>query len=283
MAGFRTAMRNPLRRSGAQRQAQRLPLSRRRSTAGLAPIFVTLASIGLWQIIYAARVATPGTLPSPVQVADQLGTLFGTSSYWQSILDTCMTWALGLAISALVAIPLGVLLGASRTAFGVSRATVDFVRTLPPVALVPVVALLYGATLTSALVLVVFATLWPLLLQTMYGIRSVDPIARDTARAYQLRGRDKLARVWLPSALPYVATGLRIASTMSLLLAVGAEFIAGSPGLGKSIALTEDALMTTAMYAYIFTAAALGVVLTALIVQLERRVLSWHPSQRRAI
>jgi ABC-type nitrate/sulfonate/bicarbonate transport system permease component len=282
MPGFRAWRREPSQHTEAQRQAHRLPLSRRRSTIILAPIVVILASIGAWEIIYLAGVVTPGTLPSPPQVASELGTLFGTSSYWQSILDTCITWALGLLISALIAIPVGVLLGASPGAFRASRATIDFFRTLPPVALVPVVALLYGATLTTALVLVVFATLWPLLLQTMYGIRSIDSVAKDTARAYDLSRWEKVRWVWVPSALPYMATGLRISSTMSLLLAVGAEFIAGSPGLGKSIAISEDALMTNEMYAYIFTAAIIGVILTVILVQGEKRVLSWHPSHRKA-
>lgn len=253
---------------------------------GRAPVLaaqIGLVAIALvaWYLAAISSIATRGTLPTPGAVAGELGTLVVTGSYWQSVFDTVETWALGLVIASLIAIPLGYFLGANALAYRASRATVDFVRTLPPVALIPVVALLYGVTLKSALVLVVFATVWPLLVQSMYGIRQLDEVVRDTARTYHL-GRWRTALiVRLPGALPFISTGMRIASTMSLFLAVGVELIAGSPGLGASIAVAESTYQTTEMYAYIVTAAFVGVVLTALLVLGERRVLRWHSAYRK--
>jgi ABC-type nitrate/sulfonate/bicarbonate transport system permease component len=253
---------------------------------GRAPVLVAQVGLvaiaaGAWYLAAISSIATPGTLPTPGAVAGELGDLVVTGSYWQSVFDTVETWALGLVIASVIAIPLGYLLGANALAYRASRATVDFVRTLPPVALIPVVALLYGVTLKTALVLVVFATVWPLLVQSMYGIRQLDTVVRDTARTYQL-GRWRTAWVVrLPGALPFISTGMRIASTMSLLLAVGVELIAGAPGLGASIAVAQSTYANTEMYAYILTAAILGVLLTSLLVIAERRVLNWHPAYRR--
>jgi ABC-type nitrate/sulfonate/bicarbonate transport system permease component len=249
----------------------------------LLQIVVLVAAVLVWQLLYAVEVATHGTLPSPISVGEELWTLAGTSAFWHSILQTFTAWGLGLLIAAVIAIPVGIFLGASSTAYRASRSTIDFVRTLPPIALIPIIALLYGATVKTSLVLIVFASLWPLMLQAMYGIRQLDPVARDTARTYRL-GRWRTARsVLLPSALPYIGTGVRISSAMSLLLAVGVEFIAESPGLGKNIAAAQAGYRIVEMYAYIVTAAFLGVLLTAAIIFAERRLLGWHPSHRKAV
>jgi ABC-type nitrate/sulfonate/bicarbonate transport system permease component len=246
-------------------------------------VLVVVAVIGLWELAYVGKISDPTALPSPGSVGKELWTLLGTSAYWSSILHTLTTWALGLAIASVIAVPIGILIGASGGAYRASRATIDFARTLPPVALVPAVALLYGAKPLTALILVVFATTWPMLLQTMYGIRQVDPVARDTARTYRLGVARTVGFVWIPSALPFIATGLRIASTMSLFLAVGAELIAGPPGLGQSIAIEQASDQAVPMYAYIFTAACLGIVLTFLVMRVERRVLRWHSSYRPVV
>ncbi len=262
-------------------------ISRRRGDGGTnrtvvlgLQVLVVVAVIGLWELAYVGKISDPTALPSPGSVGKELWGLLSTSAYWSSVLHTLTTWAMGLAIALIIAVPIGILIGASSGAYRASRATIDFARTLPPVALVPVVALLYGAKPLTALILVVFATTWPMLLQTMYGIRQVDPVARDTARTYRLGTARTIAFVWMPSALPFIATGLRIASTMCLFLAVGAELIAGPPGLGQSIAIDQASDQVIPMYAYIFTAACLGIVLTFLIVRVERRVLRWHSSYR---
>ncbi len=279
--------------SGAVPTAQqgRVQASRSRRPAlglGRPPIIVLqiavlVAAVLVWQLLYALEVATHSTLPSPIEVGEELWTLAGTSAYWHAIWQTFTAWFLGLAIASVIAIPVGILLGANSNAYRASRSTIDFVRTLPPISLIPIVALLYGATVKTSLVLIVFASLWPLMLQAMYGIRQVDPVARDTARTYRL-GRWRTARsVLLPSALPYIGTGVRISSAMSLLLAVGVEFIAESPGLGKQIAAAQAGLHIPQMYAYIVTAAVLGVLLTAVLVFAERRLLGWHPSHRKAV
>jgi ABC-type nitrate/sulfonate/bicarbonate transport system permease component len=131
-----------------------------------------------------------------------------------------------------------------------------------------------------SLVLIVFGSAWPVLLQSMYGVHQVDPVARDVARAYRLSRRDRILNVMLPSAAPLIATGIRVAATMSLLLAIGAELIGGAPGVGNAIALAEVNGDIPQMYAFVVVAATLGVLLNMAMLGLEGRALVWHPSHR---
>jgi ABC-type nitrate/sulfonate/bicarbonate transport system permease component len=134
-----------------------------------------------------------------------------------------------------------------------------------------------------ALVLIVFGSVWPVLLQSMYGVHQVDPVARDVAHAYQFRRRETIWGVVLPSAAPFVATGIRIAATMSLLLAVGAELIGDAPGLGQSISVAEQNGQVPQMYAYIVVSAVLGVLINLALLRLERRTLRWHAAHRSLV
>jgi ABC-type nitrate/sulfonate/bicarbonate transport system permease component len=114
----------------------------------------------------------------------------------------------------------------------------------------------------------------------LYGVQDVDPVATDTARSFGLGRFQRLYRVTLPSALPYIATGVRIASAVSLILAVTAELVIGSAGLGRSINVARSGGDVKLMYALIIATGVLGLVLNTVIVAAEKRVLRWHPAYR---
>lgn len=238
------------------------------------------ALVGLWQALVVTGVLSTDAVAKPTDILRILGTLVGTTAFWSSLGDTLRSWAVGLAISLLVALPAGLLFGASNLAYRMSRVTIDFLRTIPPVALLPLALLLYGATEQMALLLIVVGSVWPVVLQTMYGVHQVDPVTRDVALAYRFRRRERIFSVILPSAAPFIATGIRIAATMSLLLAVGAELLGGAPGIGNSIAMAQQTPDIPAMYAWVVVAALLGVGLNLAMMAIEGRVLGWHPSHR---
>jgi ABC-type nitrate/sulfonate/bicarbonate transport system permease component len=116
--------------------------------------------------------------------------------------------------------------------------------------------------------------------QTLYGVQDVDPVATDTARSFGFSKRQQLLRVTLPSAVPYIATGIRMASTVALILAVTAELVIGSAGLGREINIARSGGNVELMYALIIVTGLLGWVLNIGLARAERRVLHWHPSQR---
>ncbi len=248
-----------------------------------AKLLALASALALWQAMIAAGVLSADAVASPPQVAQALVQLVGEGAFWGALGDTLQSWALGLALSALIAIPLGLLLGSSDVLYRSTRFSIDFFRTIPPVALVPLLLLLYGASSRTVVTLIVIGAVWPVLLQSMYGVHQVDPVARDVARSYRLSLRDTVWRLILPSAAPFIFTGLRIAATMSLLMAVGGELIAGAPGLGEAIGAAQGNGDVPNMYAYILASAALGIVINRAMKHIERKLLSWHPSQRGAV
>ncbi|MGH2982076.1 MAG: ABC transporter permease [Solirubrobacterales bacterium] len=203
-----------------------------------------------------------------------------TSGFWDAVGATLEGWALGLGIAAGLGIPLGIVIGSSRLLYRALRPVIEFLRPVPSVALIPLAILIYGTGLQSEVFLAAFAAFWQVLLQTLYGVQDVDPVATDTARSFGLRRPQRLLRVTLPSAIPYIATGMRIASTVSLILVVTAELVIGSPGLGQDINLARQGGNVELMYALIIATGLVGWMLNGIFTRLERRVLHWHPSQR---
>jgi ABC-type nitrate/sulfonate/bicarbonate transport system permease component len=228
-----------------------------------------------------------GVLPSDhfPPISETLSTLFdqlGESRFWEAVGNTLEGWALGLGIAAGLAIPIGIVIGSSRLLYRAARGLIEFLRPIPSVALIPLAILIYGTGLESKVFLAAFASFWQVLVATLYGVQDVDPVATDTARSFGYSRPQRMLRVTLPSAVPYIATGLRIASAVSLILTVTAELVIGAAGLGRSINLARSGGNEELMYALILATGVLGLLLNAVLQRVERRVLHWHPSQRTA-
>jgi ABC-type nitrate/sulfonate/bicarbonate transport system permease component len=203
----------------------------------------------------------------------------GASGFWSAVGNTLQGWALGLGIACAIAIPLGIVIGSTPLLYRALRGVIEFLRPIPSVALIPLAVLVYGSGLESKVFLAAFASTWPLLMQTLYGVQDVDPVATDTARSFGFSRASRLVRVTLPSAVPYIATGIRISAAVALILVVTAELVIGSPGLGREINLARQGGNVELMYALILATGLLGMAINALFTRAERRVLHWHPSQ----
>jgi len=177
----------------------------------------------------------------------------------------------------------GVIIGSSKWLSSATRYIIEFFRPIPSVAILPLILLILGPTEETKILLAVYAGFWPMLVQTFYGIRSTDPVLLDTARAFNLSRIAIATRVVLPSALPYVATGVRIASALTLVLTVTVEIIIGVEGLGREIFIAQNSAAISEVYLLITIAGFLGLAINELLRLLESRVLSWHQSQRREV
>jgi ABC-type nitrate/sulfonate/bicarbonate transport system permease component len=246
----------------------------------IAPLLAVAGALALWELLTRTGILNPDHIPTMTETVARLAELLGESSFWSAVGSTLQGWALGLGIAAALAIPLGILIGSSATAHRAVRFVVEFLRPIPSVALVPLAVLIYGVGLESKVFLAAFASFWPLFVQTLYGVRDVDPVATDTARSFGLNGLQRLIRVKLPSAVPYIATGLRISSSVALILAVTAEIVIGSAGLGREINIARQGGAIELMYALIISTGLLGWALNIATTRAERRVLHWHPSHR---
>jgi ABC-type nitrate/sulfonate/bicarbonate transport system permease component len=247
----------------------------------IAPAIAILCALALWELLVGVGLLSEDHIPSMTDTVSELVSLLGEGEFWSAVGSTLQGWALGLAIAAVLAIPLGIVIGSSPLVYRSVRFVVEFLRPIPSVALVPLAVLIYGVGLESKVFLAAFASFWPLFVQTLYGVQDVDPVATDTARSFGLGRFERLWRIKLPSAVPYIATGLRISSAVALILAVTAEIVIGSAGLGRSINVARSSGAIELMYALIITTGLLGWLLNVLTTQAERRVLHWHPSHRQ--
>jgi ABC-type nitrate/sulfonate/bicarbonate transport system permease component len=245
---------------------------------------VLAAALGLWQGLSAADIIRRDEFPSMTQTATALWDQASTATLWTAVGQTLEGWAIGLAIGAGAALLIGTLIGASGFAYRSVIGVIEFFKAIPVIAILPIGLVLWGATLTMKFALVAFAVFWPLAIQVCYGVRSLDPVVRDTATVLHVRGPRKFATVILPSAAPFIATGLRVAAAVALVVDIIAELIGGGTGIGERILLAEnagpDAYPT--MYAYIVAAGVLGVLLAGCFTIGERYTLRWHESQRPA-
>ena len=243
-----------------------------------------IAGVALvFELIPRAGVVSPRYLPPTSAMLGALGREAATAAFWRALLDTVQGWALGLAIAVAAGAVAGVAIGSRRGLRTATASTIEFLRPIPSVALIPVAVLLYGAQLRSTLLLVVYASFWPVLLQVIHGVADVDPVARDTALTYQLSRWTTIRHLILPTALPYLMTGVRLSAAVALILAITAELVIGAPGLGHEIEVARASSAVPALYALIFVVGLLGVAVNVGFRALERRVLAWHPSVRREL
>jgi ABC-type nitrate/sulfonate/bicarbonate transport system permease component len=259
-------------------------LRRTASTAdALLPVVSVAAALGLWELISRTGVVAERDLPAMSTCVRSLWHLVQTGAFWHELLLTVRGWALGLGVAAVLAVPIGIVLGSSDLLGRAFRVPIEFLRPIPSAALIPLLFLTLGTNLKSEVFLAAFGAFWPLLVQTVYGVRDVDPVALDTARSFGLGPLERLYRITLPSTIPYIATGLRISSTVSLILAFTAELFMGIPGLGQAMNVAGAFGLTDQIYALALATGFLGVAIHLVSTAAERRALRWHPSQRQAV
>jgi ABC-type nitrate/sulfonate/bicarbonate transport system permease component len=218
--------------------------------------------------------------PPTSRIARALADEFSDGTFWTALGDTLTGWALGLAIAASAGIVVGVVVSVVPYLREATASTIEFLRPIPSVALIPLAVLLYGSELRSVLLLVVYASFWQVLIQTLYGVQDVDPVADETARSYGLGTWARVRHVLWPTALPYVMTGVRLAAAVALILAITGELVIGAPGLGARIAVAQNSQAVPEMYALIVVTGLLGLLVNVGARTVERRALAWHQSVR---
>ncbi|MCX5243329.1 ABC transporter permease [Streptomyces prunicolor] len=246
-----------------------------RGLAGLAGLVVVL------QVLPHSGLVSGDYLPPASEMARALWHLLAEGAFWTALGDTLTGWGLGLAIAVAAGLVAGIVIGSVPVLRAVTASTIEFLRPIPSVALIPVAVLLYGTDLRSVLLLVVYASFWQVLVQVLAGTQDVDPVAEDTARSYRLGGWGRVRYVMWPTALPYVMTGVRLAATVALVLTITAELVIGAPGLGHEIAVAQTSGAVPQVYALVLVTGLLGVTVNLMARAVERRALHWHPSVRR--
>lgn len=237
-------------------------------------------SLGLWQLLSAVKVLNPISIPSMVLAFHSFGYLLGTVRLWVGVGQTLEATAIGFLAGSAAGVLAGTVIGLNKYAYASCFLLIEFFRTIPVIAILPLAVLLFGTTLKMKVLLIVFGGFFPTVIQTVYGVRSVDPVISDTAEVFRLGRLRRFTTVTMPSAAPFIATGLRLGATGALLLDIVAEITAGGSGVGLQILQAQAAGATAYTYGLLIITGAIGMLLVIGVTAVERRVMSWHEVYR---
>ncbi|WP_243716285.1 ABC transporter permease [Actinomadura darangshiensis] len=272
------------------------PARRNAGTAGrllgglahrLLPLVILIA---LWEA--ATRVSDSPFFPPPSEIAQRMrelwlsgppGHLYFTADAGETIVPSLYRMFLALALSVVVGVVLGMALGRSRQALAFLQPLLQFARVIPPPTLVPVFIVLFDFGTQMQVASIIFSAIWPVLLNTADGARSVDSLQMETAKVFRLSAVDRMRLVIIPSALPKIFAGLRLALSLSLILMVFSELLPGtSDGLGFELTNAKSTSDLPTIWSVIVLLGILGYLFNTILLAVERRVLARHRGARKA-
>jgi NitT/TauT family transport system permease protein len=237
-----------------------------------------IAAFGIAQLAVLLSGANRNTFPLPSSVLGGVVSLAGTSAFWSSFGGTVTAWAEALAVSIVIGVLAGLLLGSFPAVQSALTPVIEFLRPIPSVVLVPTILLIAADPMRTQVVAIVFAAVWPVLINTIYGVRSVDPVAVATLRSFGFGPLAVAGRVALPSAAPFIATGIRIAASLAFIVAVAVELVTtGVTGLGAYAIVTESGTVDlTPLLALAVWSGLFGLVINGVFTAADRRAFRWH-------
>jgi ABC-type nitrate/sulfonate/bicarbonate transport system permease component len=240
---------------------------------GLLPL---AGLLGIWQL--AGPQHSP-YFPRPSTWAQALMTLWRRGTLGPAAAATLGTFLVALTGATVVGVVVGIVVGTSRPADGALGPSLEFARAMPPAAMVPIAVLLIGYDATMKVTVVVFATIWPVLLNTRAGVRFLDPILADTARSLHLNPVDRVRKCVLPALYPSIFLGVRSAVPVALVMTLLVELVTQVNGLGALIGISQRSYQSAAVYGLLLVAALFSMAVNGLAAAVETYALRHRPQQ----
>jgi ABC-type nitrate/sulfonate/bicarbonate transport system permease component len=244
----------------------------------LASLVAPVAIVVIWW--QASANSTSLYFPPLSKIMSAFSDVWLSATFMSQAVPSLERFALGLLIAAAAGIGGGVLLGLWRGFGDAATPVLEFARATPGVALAPLAVVLLGISTTTQVVIIAFAAVWPILLNTIDGVRSVDPVLLDVGRCYHVSRRDQILRVTLRSASPQIMAGLNTAVAIGLIMIVVSELQGATNGIGYTLLQQQRSYNIPAMWASILLLGLLGSVLNVGFRAVERVVLRWHRLMR---
>lgn len=252
----------------------------------LRRVWLVLALSLLWEV--AARRAGSLFVPPPSAILRRTFELWvavppgGWREHllWRQMTPSLLRMLAGWLLAVLVGVCVGIALGRVQTAAAFFQPLIRFGMSIPPPALLPFSIVLLGIGDTAKVFLVFFGCIWPVLLNSIDGSRSIDPTLLRTGRTMQLSRRSTIRYLFLPAAAPQMFAGIRVSLSVAVILMVVSEMYAASSGVGFTIVNAQRAFRTLDMWAGIVVLGVLGITLNKLLLRIERRILAWHHGMR---
>lgn len=249
---------------------------------------VLVGILVVWQV--ATSIMASPFFPEPLRIFERAMDLWLpssdgliTTSMSRDVLPSLGRALLGFGIAVVAGITLGVIIGLSETVEAYLDWILQFMRAVPPPTLFPVFLIILGTGDQMRVALIAFGTIWPILLNTIEGVRGVRPLTLEAARVFRIQPADRLFRVLLPAAGPKILAGIRTSLSLALILMVISEMVAASSGIGYQLVQAQRSFAILNMWASILLLAVLGYLLNLLLTLVERRILAWQRLSGREI
>lgn len=252
---------------------------RRRGRQVAISTVVLAGAVGIWWILSAARVFPPYALPTPAQVWHGWVSLlhhgFGGQTLVSDLWTSLYRIAVGFALAAVIGIPLGIAMGRVRWIFEVVDPFLEFFRPVPPLAYIPVLVVWFGIGESPKIILIAVGTMPIIIINALSGVRSIPPVRLRVAESLGASRWQMFYRVILPSALPEIFTGLRVANGVAWTCLVAAELVAANSGLGWLVETAGQALRVPIVIVGIILIGACGYATELVVRLLERILVPW--------
>jgi NitT/TauT family transport system permease protein len=247
-----------------------------RNLIGLAGFFL------IWEGVVRLGLVEAEFLPPPSSVAARMVELLGTPSFLRDLIATVLAWLIAVGVSLVVAVPAGLLLGSIPAVRTSTRLLIEFLRPIPPVAIIPLVMIVLGSGPDAKIFLAFYASVWPILFNIIYALDDIDPLLLDTARSFGSGRIRTLATVALPHAAPFAFTGLRLSVAIALIVTVSTEYLAGSEfGVGAFIIDTATTIgAMDQVLAATVVVGLIGYLVNEGLERLGRRIFGWSDTVR---
>ena len=258
----------------------RLLRSVRRLGRGVSRSAILLVLAVLWEVLPRLGIADPTFLPSLSEVLASGWELATSGQLQEHVIASLQRSLTGLGLAVLYAVPLGLVIGWHRRTHDALNPLIEVLRNTAPLALLPLFILFLGIGEVSKVALVVYSCSWPLLLNTVAGVRQVDPLLIKSARTMGATPRQLFVKVILPAALPSIFVGVRLASASSILVLIAAEMVGAKAGLGYLVTYAQYNFQIPQMYFGILTITVIGLTFNHSLALLERHLTGWQPGTR---
>lgn len=255
-----------------------LRLIQRAASDRLAPWLLPIALLASWQLFVSIGWISTRVAPAPSAVIEAAYRLARSGELFHDMGVSFVRAAVGFAVGGAVGLALGLLNGLSTTASRALDSTLQMIRNVPHLALIPLVILWFGIGEEAKIFLVAFGAFFPVYLNTYHGVRTIDPDLREMARVYGLTRLELFRHLILPGALPSILIGIRYALGFTWLTLIVAETIAATSGIGYMTMNARDFLQTDVVVLGILIYALLGKLADMATVAVERQCLKWHPA-----
>ena len=246
-------------------------------TASLLIGFASVVAVLLlWEFAANHRLVNPALMPAPTTIFETLKIIVTSGDFLRPLGYTAALFGVGYTIACALGTALGLWMGCSRAAYGLFEPLVELIRPVPKSALVPALFLFLGIGKLTMMTVVVLAAVFPVLINTLQGVRGIDPVLLDMARTFGCSRSRTLAAVIVPAVLPSILTGMKVGLGLGIAIVVLAEMLAGENGVGFMILDAQRSFATRDMYVWIVILAAFGASLSLLFDRIERYLVPWR-------